>query len=95
MVCATPPYVPRKRRHELPPEVRADPELAVFGEPALYERIFAGARSWLRPGGRVAVEIDDDAGSSVAAAAVAAGFGDVAVHPDLTGRDRVVSGSRP
>jgi release factor glutamine methyltransferase len=95
VVCANPPYVPRERRDELPLEVRADPELAVFGEPALYERIFAGARAWLRPGGGVAVEIDDDAGSSVAAAAVAAGFGDVAVHPDLTGRDRVVSGSRP
>jgi release factor glutamine methyltransferase len=95
VVCANPPYVPVSRRDELPIEVLADPESAVFGEPVLYERIFAGARTWLRPGGSIAVEIEDDAGEAVSAAATAAGFVDVAVGQDLMGRDRVVSGRRP
>jgi methylase of polypeptide subunit release factors len=43
----------------------------------------------------VAVEIEDAAGPSISAAATAAGFTGVAVHPDLAGRDRVVSGRRP
>ncbi len=95
VACANPPYVSRARRDELPPEVLADPDTAVFGEPELYERIFAGARAWVRSGGCIAVEIEDDAGSVVAAAASVAGFEDVEVHPDLAGRDRVVSGRRP
>lgn len=95
LVCANPPYVPVGRRDALPADVLADPEAAVFGDPALYERLFEGGQTWLRPGGTVAVEIDDEAAQAVAAAATAAGFADVTVHPDLNGRDRVVSGRRP
>lgn len=95
VACANPPYVSRARRDALPPEVLADPDTAVFGEPELYGRIFAGGRAWVRSGGCIAVEIEDGAGSAVAAAASAAGFEDVEVHPDLAGRDRVVSGRRP
>jgi release factor glutamine methyltransferase len=94
VVCANPPYVPRARRDELPAEVLADPEEAVFGEPELYDRIFAGAMTWVRPGGTVAVEIEDDAGSAISDAASAAGLADVVVKQDLTGRDRVVVGRR-
>ena len=93
-VCANPPYVPETRRETLPADVLADPEAAVFGEPALYERLFAGAQAWLRSGGIVAVEIDDEAAGVVSAAATDAGFTDIAVHADLNGRDRVVSGRR-
>jgi release factor glutamine methyltransferase len=95
VVSANPPYVARSRRDELPPDVLADPDAAVFGEPEVYDRIFEGAQTWLRPAGWVAVEIEDDAGAAIAAAAVAAGFADVAVDKDLNGRDRVVSGRRP
>jgi len=94
VVCANPPYVSRARRDELPPDVLADPDIAVFGEPELYERIFADAYAWVRAGGSVAVEIEDDAASWVVAAASVAGFEDVVVRRDLAGRDRVVSGRR-
>src|SRR5436853_1545567 len=73
VVCANPPYVPVSRRHELPLDVLADPEAAVFGEPELYDRIFAGARAWLRPGGSIVVETEDDARDVVSAAATEAG----------------------
>jgi release factor glutamine methyltransferase len=95
VVCANPPYVPAARRAVLPADVLADPEEAVFGEPAFSERVFANARTWLVPGGTVAVEIDDDAAQVLTAAATAAGFADVTVDRDLNGRDRVVSGRRP
>jgi release factor glutamine methyltransferase len=92
VVCANPPYVSRARRNELPPEVLADPERAVFGEPELYARIFADAVTWLRPGGVVAVEIEEDEGASIVRSASAAGLLDLVVEQDLAGRDRVVWG---
>jgi release factor glutamine methyltransferase len=95
LVCANPPYVPPARRDALPRDVLADPEEAVFGGLRLYRRLFDEARSWLRPGATVVVEIDDEAGAEVRTAAEAAGFADVEVHIDLNGRDRVVSGRRP
>jgi release factor glutamine methyltransferase len=94
VVCANPPYIPASRRHTLPRDVLNDPDVALFGVPNLYETLFAGAQTWLRPGGAVAVEIDDEAAETVSAAAVAARFTDVTVHHDLAGRDRVVSGRR-
>jgi methylase of polypeptide subunit release factors len=57
--------------------------------------LFDEARSWVRPGGTVAVEIDDEAAQEVRTAAETAGFADVGVHTDLNGRDRVVSGRQP
>jgi release factor glutamine methyltransferase len=95
LVCANPPYVPAARRDALPRDVLADPDEAVFGDPGLYRRLFDDARSWVRPGGTVGIEIDDEAGAGVRTAAQAAGFADVMVHTDLNGRDRVVSGRRP
>jgi release factor glutamine methyltransferase len=95
LVCANPPYVPPARRDALPRDVMADPDEALFGDLGLYRRLFDEARSWLRTGATVAVEIDDDAGAEVRTAAEAAGFADVEVHTDLNGRDRVVSGCLP
>jgi release factor glutamine methyltransferase len=69
--------------------------LAVFGGIELYERLFAGASSWLRSGGLVAVEIEESAADAVSRAAKQAGFVDVFVRRDLTGRDRVVGGRAP
>jgi release factor glutamine methyltransferase len=95
VVVCNPPYVPPEARDSLPPDVRAEPELAVFGGVALYERLFAQAMSSLRAGGLVAVEIEESTAASVSAAAERAGFVDLSVRRDLTGRDRVVSGRRP
>jgi release factor glutamine methyltransferase len=94
LVCANPPYVPPARRGALPRDVLADPDDAVFGTPGLYLRLFDDARSWVRPGATVVVEIDDEAGAQVRTAAEAAGFADVMIHADLNDRDRVVSARR-
>jgi release factor glutamine methyltransferase len=95
VVVCNPPYVSSEARDSLPPDVRAEPELAVFGGLSLYEQLFAEAMSCLRPGGLVAVEIEESTAAAVSRAAEREGFGDLSVHRDLVGRDRVVSGRRP
>lgn len=94
-VACNPPYVAAEARASLPPDVRAEPELAVFGGIDLYERLFTQALVWLRPGGLIAVEIEESMAASVSKAAEREGFEDLSVRRDLTGRDRVVGGRRP
>jgi release factor glutamine methyltransferase len=95
LVVSNPPYVDAADLASLPPEVLADPVDALAGRPDLLRRLLSGALAWLRPGGSVVVEIGDTHGSRAGAAATAAGFVDVAVRPDLAGRDRVLVGRRP
>jgi release factor glutamine methyltransferase len=95
LVVCNPPYVALDGRDSLPPDVRAEPALAIFGGIDLYERLFAASFVALRPGGLVAGEIEEGAARAVCRAAERAGFEALAVHRDLTGRDRVVSGRRP
>lgn len=94
-VVANPPYVGFDARDSLPADVLAEPPMAVFGGIELYERLFEQASEWLRPGGVVAVEIEESAAGVVSKAAQREGFGDIVVRRDLTGRDRVVTGRRP
>jgi release factor glutamine methyltransferase len=95
LVTCNPPYVPSDRRDALPPEVLADPSLAVFGGPDIVERLYAEAATRLASGGAVVVEIEASTGATIGALAEAAGYVDVAVHPDLAGRPRIVSARRP
>jgi release factor glutamine methyltransferase len=95
MVVSNPPYVEEHELSALPPEVLADPMVALAGGIEVYERLFAQANEVLRPGGAVVVEIGASQGSRVAAAAGNAGFGSVEVEPDLTGRDRIVTARKP
>jgi release factor glutamine methyltransferase len=54
--------------------------------------VVAGAGAWLAPGGWLVAEIGDDQGEAASALLSEAGFVDVAVRPDLTGRTRVLEG---
>jgi release factor glutamine methyltransferase len=93
LVVSNPPYV--DVAEDLPPEVRADPDLALFGGVEVHRRIAQEAWPWLRPGGRVAVEIGARQGPEAADLFRAAGYERVEVHPDLALRDRVVTARRP
>jgi release factor glutamine methyltransferase len=95
LVVANPPYLAEADEAALPAEVRADPRDALFGGPELMRRLFAGAASWLRSGGSVAVEIGERTARSTIALASAAGFVDALVRTDLAGRDRVVAARAP
>jgi len=94
LVVSNPPYVEPTEIETLPADVRADPVTAIVGGAGVYARLFAQAAACLRPGAAAVVEIGDDQGEAVAAAMRTAGFDDVRVGQDLTGRDRYVEGRR-
>jgi release factor glutamine methyltransferase len=92
LVISNPPYVGAQEFDSLPPEVRADPELALLGGTDVHRRLVGASPRWLRPGGWLVVEIGASQGDEVAAMFAEGGFEDVRVHHDLAGRDRVVAG---
>ncbi|KKB78388.1 hypothetical protein VW35_12220 [Devosia soli] len=95
LILSNPPYIETAVVETLAAEVKDfDPLLALDGGPdglAPYRVIANGARDWLRPNGRVLVEIGFDQGESVSGLFAAAGFSEISVHKDLAGLDRVVS----
>jgi release factor glutamine methyltransferase len=94
LVVSNPPYVSPEEYEQLPPEVRADPALALIGGVELYERLAVQASRWLRDGGVFVAEIGASQGHEVAEM-LRSSFTDVRVDPDLAGRDRIVVGRRP
>jgi release factor glutamine methyltransferase len=95
LVVANPPYLSADVRDDLPADVLADPEQALFGDADLCAKLFGEAAVWLRPTGVIAVEIDESSADAIAAVARSSEFEDVRVRQDLTGRDRFVTGRRP
>ncbi|MEX0743526.1 MAG: peptide chain release factor N(5)-glutamine methyltransferase [Actinomycetota bacterium] len=94
LIVSNPPYLTPDEYADLPPEVKADPELALLGGPDIYERLAAEALRWLRDGGVLALETGASQGRALADA-LSRSFMDVRVEPDLAGRDRVVLARRP
>ena len=94
LVVSNPPYVRQEEYGDLPPEVRADPPLALIGGIEVYERLANQALRWLRDGGLLAVEIGAAHGREVVDL-LRGSLADVRAEPDLAGRDRVVLGRRP
>lgn len=96
LIVSNPPYIGSSVIDILAPEVRDhDPRAALDGGEdglAPYRVLAAGLRDRLNPGGQVAFEIGWDQGAAVAALFSAAGLEDVAVHTDLSGQDRMVTG---
>jgi release factor glutamine methyltransferase len=95
LVVSNPPYIPAADVEGLSPEVRDwEPRHALTAGPTgleAYGRIAAGLAAVLAPGGRALFEVGVGQGAAVAALLREAGFGAMAVHADLDGRDRVVS----
>lgn len=95
LIVSNPPYITSAVVETLAPEVRDfDPRLALDGGPDgldPYRVIAAQSAAWLKPNGRVLVEIGYDQSGAVSALFLEAGFDDVEVHRDLNGLDRVVS----
>lgn len=99
LIVSNPPYITEAEMAGLAPEVRDhEPHLALSpgGDGlAAYRAIAAGARAHLSPGGRIMVETGPAQGAAVAALFSLAGLETVRIHPDLDGRDRVVSAISP
>ena len=91
LIVSNPPYVTRAEYEELPEEVRAEPYEALVGGTDVHRRLAEEAPRWLRPGGRLVVEIGASQADEVRGL-LAGRFEDVEVFPDLAGRDRVARG---
>jgi release factor glutamine methyltransferase len=95
VVTCNPPYVPEGT--PVPPEVHADPHVAVFGGAdglAVVRPVATLAHRLLRGGGAVALEHDESHPAAVRDVLVAAGFTQVRTSEDLAGRPRVTLGHR-
>jgi len=93
VVVSNPPYIPSADLPDLPSEVLGfEPHLALDGGPDgldVARRIWNEARSWLRPGGFIALELD--AGRVRAASEELGGYySGIEVLTDLAGKDRIV-----
>ncbi len=95
LIVANPPYIAASEWPELPCEVREhEPQLALDGGLDgldVIRRLLEQAPAHLRPGGALLVEIG--VGQGAAAAHLARQLypaADVAIQPDLAGRDRVL-----
>lgn len=98
-VVSNPPYVAEAEWAGLDPEVRDhDPRPALVAGPTgleAYPSLLASARRLLRPGGTLAVELGRGQGAAVLGLALAAGFADVRLLPDLHGIERVMTARHP
>ncbi len=93
LVVSNPPYLATRDLAGLPPEVLAEPEMALVSGPRGDEvlgRIAQQAGDWLAPGGLIACEISEFHGDRIAA--IFQDY-DAKVRQDLSGRDRYVIGS--
>lgn len=99
LVVSNPPYIALDEMADLAIEVRAhDPFCALSdGGDGLgaYRSIAAGIGRVLRPQGMVLVEIGPSQAAAVAQLFQNAGLVEIAVLPDLDGRDRVVCAKAP
>ena len=99
VVVSNPPYIAFAELEELPPSVRDwEPPLALVSADeglAATRAIIRESRAVLEVGGLLALEVDTRRASLVAEAVATDGsYGDVAVHLDLTGRERFVLARR-
>jgi release factor glutamine methyltransferase len=94
LVVSNPPYVARRDAASLPPELRHEPEGALFaGEDGtdVLRALAAGVGEVIAPRGAVLLELDPRQVEVVSEALRGAGLEAVAIHRDAAGRARVVS----
>lgn len=92
LILANLPYLPDGDRAHAEPEVRHDPDLALYSGPdglTLARRLIPQARAALADGGVLWLELDPRNAPDLAAELRAGGWA-ATLHPDLTGRERFV-----
>lgn len=94
LIVSNPPYIPTGDIAGLQIEVRDhDPRLALDGgEDGLdfYRKLSEIAQAWLRPGASMLMEFGDGQAASLVGLFSGAGWNDISVEKDLSGRDRVL-----
>lgn len=96
LIISNPPYIPANEMETVAPEVKYEPETALYGgEDGLmfYRAILANYRASLAPGGAVCFEVGAGEDARVAELLRAAKLHGVDVKNDLNGIGRVVFGT--
>lgn len=97
LVVSNPPYVALREAASLPPELRHEPALALFGGEDgsdLLRALAAGVPAVLEPGGCAAFELDPRQADAMTGWLAAASLVEVTAHRDAARRPRVVSARR-
>ena len=98
LIVSNPPYIPTADINELEPEVREyEPRMALDGGADgmdFYRRIAREGGPFLRPGGRVMLELNDNGGGAVAKIFEGEGWQIEAVEPDYNKRERILIAHR-
>ena len=96
VIVSNPPYIPTADCNTLPTVVRDfDPRTALDGGAnglTIIADLIMDAPFVLKPGGAIYLEIGEQQGSAVASLLEENGFSDIAILPDLAGRDRFARG---
>lgn len=99
LIVSNPPYIPSARIETLEPEVRAhEPRAALDGGADgldFYRRLAAEASSFLRPGGRLMVELDDDGAEATRAIFLGENWVIEAIEMDYNQTPRILIAHRP
>jgi release factor glutamine methyltransferase len=98
LITVNPPYIPAGEIEKLSAEVRGEPRIALDGGEdglALIRLIIEAAPDYLLPGGGLLMEIDPPQARTVPALLAKAGFQDIQIYRDLSGRDRVAGAVQP
>lgn len=97
LIVSNPPYIALDEMPTLAPELSFEPRMALTDESdglTAYRKITESAPAHLNADGWLMVEIGWQQGPDVAALFTNAGLQNVAILPDLDGRDRVVIGQK-
>ena len=97
IIVSNPPYIPSGELSALAPEVRREPRLALDGGEdglELIKKIISGAPDFLNPRGALLLEAGPEQMPLIRTLLESNHFGDIRIHRDLAGRERVISGRR-
>lgn len=97
-VVSNPPYLPEDYRHQAPAELSHEPPEALYsGLDGLDMPLQLLQQAWqaLRPGGGLALELDPGNIEMLAQQALKWGWQAVAIHPDLSRRQRYLTAQKP
>ncbi|MEH6830571.1 MAG: peptide chain release factor N(5)-glutamine methyltransferase [Sulfitobacter sp.] len=99
LIVSNPPYLAQEEMADVSPELALhEPEMALTDGAdglSVYRLIAGRAQEYLTAQGRVMAEIGWKQGPAVRAIFEAAGWANVAILPDLDGRDRVICAQNP
>jgi release factor glutamine methyltransferase len=98
VAVSNPPYVPSAEIPALAREVRREPTLALDGGADgldVIRRLAREAPEWLRPGGLLALEINEKQGPAVLRLLQSAGFVRAGLEKDFSRLDRLAFGYKP